>query len=83
MEFTANIWHKRELMKQDNFFAIGDVVKSSLLQQKVRQVLVKEVVSFRPARSVQSALTEAGKTVAAGESLYLTQCRHHAEKARA
>jgi len=67
----------RERMKQDNLLSIYDVVKNSLLQQKTRQVLVKEVVRFRPARNVQRELTEAGNTVAAGESLYLMQLRHH------
>jgi len=63
--------------------AIGDVVKNSLFQQKSKQVLVKEVVSFKPARDVQSELSEAGRQIAAGESLYLMQLRHNAEKARA
>ena len=71
-------------MTQDNLFSVDEVVKNSLLQQKTRQVLVKEVVRFRPARNVQLELTEAGNKVAAGESLYLMQLRHHhAEMARA
>lgn len=70
-------------MKQVLSFAMVDVVKNSLLQQKSRQVLVKEVVSFRPARDVQSALSDAGSKVAAGESLYLMQSRRYTEKVRA
>lgn len=70
-------------MKQGNFFAISEVLKNSFVQHKTRQALVKEVVSFKPARNVQLALSEAGSKVAAGESLYLMQMRHHSEKARA
>ena len=59
-----------------------EVASKSLLRQEPKQTLLKEVVTARRGADPQEALAEAGKQVAAGQSLFLADLLRRTEKAR-
>jgi hypothetical protein len=60
----------------------SDAMRGSIQRPEPKQRLLKEVVTGKTGADPQKAISEAGKQVSAGRSLYMAEIHRAAEKAR-